>query len=71
MEWGWTLTTTITIVLCPSEKNRPQVTGSCPMLMRVRVALSIALPGGRSQATDALAATFQGETCTGSRDDFE
>lgn len=36
-------TTTMTIVLCPREKNSPHVTGSCPRLMRPRVALSIAL----------------------------
>ena len=40
---SWLLTTTITMVLCPSEKNRPQVTGSCPRLMRPLVALSMAL----------------------------
>ena len=40
------LTTTITMVLCPREKNRPQVTGSWPRLMRLRVALSIALRSG-------------------------
>ncbi len=39
-------TTTITIVLCPREKNKPQVTGSWPRLMRLRVALSIALRRG-------------------------
>ena len=37
----------MTIVLCPSEKKSPQVTGSWPMLMRARVALSIALASQR------------------------
>ncbi len=37
-------TTTMTIVLCPKEKNSPHVTGSWPILIRLRVALSIALP---------------------------
>jgi hypothetical protein len=37
------LTTTITIVLWPSEKNNPHVTGSWPRLINPRVALSIAL----------------------------
>ena len=33
----------MTIVLCPSEKNRPHVTGNCPSPIRPLVALSIAL----------------------------
>ena len=33
----------MTIVLCPNEKNNPHVTGSWPILIRLRVALSIAL----------------------------
>ena len=33
----------MTIVLCPSEKKRPHVTGNCPSLIRPLVALSIAL----------------------------
>lgn len=43
------LTTTITMVLWPSEKKRPHVTGSCPMLMRFRVALSMALRRAQCQ----------------------
>ena len=34
---------TMTIVLCPSEKKRPQVTDNCPSPIRPLVALSIAL----------------------------
>lgn len=33
----------MTIVLCPSEKKRPQVTDNCPSPIRLLVALSIAL----------------------------
>lgn len=33
----------ITMVECPSEKNKPQVTGTCPSCISPRVALSIAL----------------------------
>jgi len=36
-------TTIITIVLWPSEKYKPQVTGSWPMWIKLLVALSIAL----------------------------
>ena len=39
---GILLTIMMTIVLCPSEKKRPHVTGS-PSLIRLLVALSIAL----------------------------
>jgi hypothetical protein len=37
----------MTMVLCPKEKNRPQVTGNCPKLIKVLVALSIALERDR------------------------
>jgi len=35
--------TTMTMVLCPREKNSPQVTGSCPEPIKDLVALSMAL----------------------------
>jgi hypothetical protein len=38
-------TTTITIVEWPRENQRPQVTGNCPRLIKLRVALSMALAG--------------------------
>ena len=46
------LTTTITIVLCPSEKNRPHVTGSWPRAISALVALSIALSHAEEKEYD-------------------
>lgn len=42
-EIAMTTVTTTTTVLCPREKNNPQVTGSCPNCISPRVALSMAL----------------------------